>query len=372
VVNPLRLSPERFRLWSGALILVGLVQIVSAWQRGLSDWRGFSDAGRHVGSTLLVHPAVIGDVWAYPPATAFLYAPLAHLPPPFDFAANEVLLLACAIGAGFVAARVFALGRATAVAMVLAWGPVSAGALVIGQNSPLGLLLAMVAVLGFARGSVLLTAIPIGLLLYKPTYALPLIFVLLVRARARELAVVAGMAVLWYLASVAAAGGDWSWPVAWLHQISFYQDAELNRNGLKALDIPVLLRRAGAGLPLIAVVVAVAAAMAVLPLRRVSAVEAGCAACLIGLALSPHAWGYDGALALPMIFFAATHLPEPHRTGWLAAAYLVSPLTDLKLLPLDPLTPFVIGGAVVWTYVRWPRRLSAGPAAITTGGAAES
>jgi hypothetical protein len=362
MVSPLRLSPERFRLWSWALIVVGAVQIAVAWRRGLSDWRGFVDAGRHVGTAALLHPRDMGDVWAYPPATAWLYAPFAHLAPPLDFAANEVFLFACAIGAGLIAAQVFALRREAAILMVLAWGPVTSAALVIGQNSPLGLLLAMVAILGFSCGSVPLSAIPIGLLLYKPTYALPLIAVLLVRGRLRELAIVALMAALWYLVSVAAAGGDWMWPSAWLHEIAAYQGAELGKNGAKALDLPVLLRRAGVGVPAIAAVVAVAASLAAVPLRRVAAVEAGCAACLIGLALSPHAWGYDGVLALPMVFFAATHLPEPHRTRWLVLAYLIAPLTDLKLLPIDPLAPFVIGGSLAWVIIRWPKGQRALPA----------
>jgi len=56
-----------------------------------------------------------------------------------------------------------------------------------------------------------------------------------------------------------------------------------------------------------------------------------------------------------MVFFAATNLPEPYRTPLVAAAYLLSPLTDLKILPLDPLAPFVIGGALAWLYIRWPR-----------------
>jgi hypothetical protein len=240
--------------------------------------------------------------------------------------------------------------------MVFAWGPLTSAALVIGQNSPLGLLLAMAAILGFSRGSLLLTAVPMGLLLYKPTYALPLIAALLVRGRLRELSIVAVIGALWYLVSVAAVGGDWMWPSAWFHEVTTYQGAELAKNGAKALDIPVLLRRAGFSFPAIAAVVAVAAVLAAIPLRRVAAVEAGCAACLIGLALSPHAWGYDGVLALPMVLFAATHLPEPHRTRWLVLAYLISPLTDLKLLPIDPLAPFVIGGSIAWVVIRWPKR----------------
>jgi hypothetical protein len=370
MLNPLRLSPERFRLWSSALIFIGAVQVVVAWRRGLSDWYPFAQAGLHAGTPLLLHPPEQIDTWAYPPGTAWLFVPFAHLPAPFDYGVYELLLLACAVAAGLVAARIFALQRATAVAMVLAWGPVTSGALVIGQTSPLGLLLAMLAILGLQRESVLLTAIPIGLLAYKPTYALPLIVVLVVRGRLRELAIVALMGVLWYAASAAAAGGDWLWPEAWLRALNLYQLRDFNENAVKALGIPTLFARLGIAPPVTVLVVAAAAVIAATLLRRVSALEAGCAACLVGLALSPHALGYDGALALPMLFFAATRLPEPYRTPLLALAYIFSPLTDLKLFPLDPVAVVVLGGALAWIVIRWPRRLAGASAAAAVPSAA--
>jgi hypothetical protein len=364
MTNPLRLSPDRFRLWSSALILVGIVQVVVAWKRGLSDWYPFRQAGLHAGTPLLLHPPEQVDTWAYPPGTAWLLVPFAHLPVPFDYAVYELLLFACAVAAGLVAARIFSLQRATAVAMVLAWGPVTSGALVIGQTSPLGLLLAMLAILGLQRESVLLTAIPIGLLAYKPTYALPLIVVLIVRGRLRELAIVALIGVLWYAASAAAAAGDWRWPEAWLRALNLYQLRDFDENAAKALGIPTLFARLGIAPAVTVVVVAAAAAVAAMLFRRVGAVEAGCAACLVGLALSPHALGYDGALALPMLFFAATHIPEPYRTPLLALAYVFSPLTDLKLFPLDPVAVVVMGGALAWVLIRWPRRSAGSRVAI--------
>jgi hypothetical protein len=362
MVNPLRLSPGRFALWSSALILVGAVQVVAAWLWGLSDWLPFADAGRHAGTQLLLHPVQQVDTWAYPPATAWLFVPFVQLPAPFDFAAYEVVLLLCAIAAGLVAARIFSLPRPTAVTMVLAWGPVSSAALVIGQTSPLGLLLAMLAILGLLRGSVLLTAIPIGLLIYKPTYAFPLIVVLLARGRLRELAIVALMGILWYVTSAAAAGADWLWPVTFLKQLQMYQLRDFDENAVKALGIPTLLARFGVAKAGVVAVVLAATGVAAVLFRRVSALEAGCAACLVGLALSPHALGYDGALALPMVFYAATNVREPYRTPLIVAAYLLSPLTDLKLTPIDPVALFVIGGSIAWMLIRWPKGQRALPA----------
>jgi len=278
MVNPLRLSPDRFALWSSALILVGLVEIVAARFRGLSDWLPFVDAGRHVGTQLLLHPAQQIDTWAYPPAAAYLFVPFARLPAPWDFAVYEVVLLACAVAGGLVAAKIFSLVRSTAVVMVLAWGSVSSAALVIGQTSPFGFMLAMLAILGLQRDSVPLTALSIGLLLYKPTYALPLILVLLARGKLRELAIVAAIGSVWYVTSVAAADGDWVWPLAYIKQLQMYQLRDFDENAVKALGIPTLLTRLGAGNAVLAAVVLAGAAAATIVFRRVGAVEAGCAA----------------------------------------------------------------------------------------------
>ena len=71
-----------------------------------------------------------------------------------------------------------------------------------------------------------------------------------------------------------------------------------------------------------------------------------------------------------MLFFAATRLPEPYRTPLLALAYIFSPLTDLKLFPLDPVAVVVLGGALAWIVIRWPRRLAGASAAAAVPSAA--
>jgi hypothetical protein len=231
-------------------------------------------------------------------------------------------------------------------------------AAIIGQNAPLGLLLAQLSITGMATRSVALTAIPIGLLLYKPTYALPLIGLLVIRSRLRELFVVGALAAGWYGLSVAATGGTWSWPSAWAHLLARFAAGDFTANAAFAVSLPALLIRAGTGLPIavgVAVVIALAAASV---LRRVTAVEAGSAACLTGLALSPHAWAYDAVLALPMIGLCAAALEEPGRTRFLLALSLPVPLFFAsRQLGFDPLALIVVGGTFAWLALRFNESL---------------
>ena len=207
---------------------------------------------------------------------------------------------------------------------------------------------------------------PLGLLLYKPTYALPLIGVLLLRARLRELGVVAAIGAGWYLVSVAATGGDWRWPAEWAALIARYAPGDLSVNAAFVVSLPGLLARAGAGVPVIAAVVALAAVAVALAVRRCGAVEAASAACLAGVALSPHALAYDAALALPMIAFTASRLAEPARTRMLLGLFLIAPLFFVSpLLRFDPLALLVIGGTCAWLCVRLvpPQRTAVSAAA---------
>ena len=128
------------------------------------------------------------------------------------------------------------------------WPPVVYAAAIIGQNAPFGVLLAQVAIAGIARRSLALTAVPLGLLLYKPTYALPLIGVLLLRAPLREIGIVAAMGAGWYVASVAATGGDWGWPAEWAGLIARYAPGDLSVNAVFVVSVPGLLARVGAGM----------------------------------------------------------------------------------------------------------------------------
>lgn len=347
---PLRLQPQRFWAWAICLCIVSVAPIWGVGTVGYLDWNNFWIAGKVVGSAAIFDPA--HGTFPYLPGSAWGLVPFAHLTLPASFIASRAFMLASLAAAGVVAGRVFGVSRRFAVMLAFAWAPCMS-AVLIGQNATLGLLLTMVALRGLQTSSALMTAVPIGLLLYKPTYALPLIGLLAVRGLRRELAVVGAIAGAWYLLSVGATGGDWTWPSAWAHYLAITLGADLALNAAKTISIPGLMIRAGVT-PSIAAAAGLAIAAAFVPLlRRVRVVEAGCAACLIGIVASPHAWGYDAVLALPMAYVATTRLSEPYRTPVVVASFIVAPLLLFStLLGGNPVAAIVIGGLGVWTWVR--------------------
>jgi Glycosyltransferase family 87 len=320
---------------------------------GAADWRAFALAGTRVGTPALLHPPELWQAFVYLPAAAWAIAPVARLPLEVSFVANALVMIACAIAAARVASSLYGISRATTVWLVLAWWPTLYASAVVGQNATLGLLLAALTIAGMVRGSAMLTALPLGLLLYKPTYALPLLALLIIRGRRRALAVVALIGVGWYFASVAAAAGDWLWPRTLVQLITTYAGQDFRVNGSITVSLPGLLLRAGLPMPGIVLVSAAVALLALPGLRRTDALEAGSAVCVIGLALSPHAWAYDVVLAFPMLAYAATRLHEPVRTPLIVAVYLLAPAALLTpVLGFDPLSLVVVGGALAWIAAR--------------------
>lgn len=346
---PAWLNAERLGFAALGLTLIALVPIVETWRYAdVSDWSGFAAAGRHVGTTILLHPLQWRESFVYTPGAAWLWLPFARLSLVAGFFVNAALMLLCAAACAAVAARLYGATLARSAALVFAWAPMM-NAAVIGQTSPFGLLLALTAMLGMQRGSVALTALPLGMLLYKPTYAVPLIAVVALHAKWRELGIIALSAVVWYLLSVAATAGDWAFPVAWAEVIRSWNAGDVSRNLDKAISIPSLLARCGVPFSF-AVAVGGAIAVATVPLlRRLPLVEAASAACLIGIAVSPHAWGYDAVLALPTVFVVNRLLREPARTAVLGAAYLLAALLTLTpLLHFDAVAVVVLAGLVWW------------------------
>jgi hypothetical protein len=359
---PLRLV---FWGWSAAVALA--LASAAGWsvRHGAGDWRVFAAAGSLAGTHALIDPPEAWQIFVYLPGAAWAFVPFARLPLGVSFFVDAVLMLACAAAAGAVAARTYGLSRAAGVGLYVLWPPVVYAAAIIGQNAPFGLLLAQLTISGIARRSLALTAVPLGLLLYKPTYAVPLIGVLLLRARLREVGVVAGFGVGWYVVSAAATGGDWGWPAEWAALVARYAPGDLSVNGAFVVSLPALLARAGAGVPAIVAVVGLGVVAVAFAVRRAGAVEAASAACLAGVALSPHALAYDAALALPMIAFTASSLAEPARTRMLLVLFTLAPLFFVSpLLRFDPLALVVIGGTCAWLYTRLlPRKTAATAAA---------
>ncbi len=375
----LRIPPGRVRLWGIGLFLIGLAPIVAAPFYGFHDWPAFWSAGTVVGTSDLVdgarliawqtaHGLAIG-VFPYLPAAALVLWPFAHLPLDVSFWLHAALMLASALLAARIAARVFGLPLWLAVVSTLGWAPLTA-AIVIGQNTPLALLLAMVAIEGLvlsepARSAggeqarrppgSLRAGLGTAFLLYKPTLALPLIGLFVLRRRWIALAVVAASLPLWYLGGVIAAGGDLGWPAVWVNTIRSYLADDAAHNIDKAISLPGVMARLPVSSTVALLAGLVLVVLAIPRLIRAPIREAAAGACLVGLAASPHAWGYDAALMLPAVWWAlGGGLTEPWRTRLIVAAYLLVPFWLISAqTQISTVAIVVIGGAVVWLSGRW-------------------
>lgn len=358
-MDHLRIGKERVRLYGVGLFLIGMSQMRFVKSVGhFWDWLDFYIAGAMAGSRALLDP-VAHAAWGqahHLPVTAFVYmpgfawilVPAAHVSLAWGFMLNAILMLASSWLAALVAARVYQLPRSFSLLTILAWAPTTA-AVVTAQNSPVGTLLSLAAVLGFARDEALLTGASIGALMYKPTYALPFILLLPVFRRWKAFAVVCACGVVWYVVSVLAAGGDWLWPISYLRSLTGYVGPDFMGNRFKAVSLPGLLMLVGTP-HMIAFAAGLALLLAgVLAMRRVSPLEAASMAGLVGLAASPHAWPYDGAVALPAIFWVIAAVAEPWRTRAIVAAFSVAPLwLASNVLHLDLLAFVIVGGAIAW------------------------
>lgn len=363
-LGPVPLPPKRVRLWAVAVATIGLVPIDTALVNGGADWPAFWAAGATVGTADLVDPArhiawqsahgVPLVEWPYPPAVAYLFAPFAPLPIWLGFVVHAVIMLGLVAAAGLLAARIFDLSPDVAVLVAFAWTPCTAGA-VMGQNAPLAVVLALWAIDALRRDRPIEVGLACGLLMYKPTLALPLLGLLVLRGRWRALAVAGGVVIAGYLISVPAAAGDWGWPVAWWNGLGPWLANNLVGNANKAVSVPGLLGRIP-GMPSWPPTLCAGAIvlLSLRGLRRAPIAEAGAAACLLALAVGPRVWGYEAGLMLPILAWAiAGGLSEPWRTRLIFIAipmglfWLISVYTVVSGVAL-----VVIAAAAMWLW-RW-------------------
>jgi hypothetical protein len=351
----------RARLWAIGLTLIGLAPVGGAIANEFHDWPAFAAAGATAGTPDLVDPArhvawqlahgLPGAVFAYPPGTAWLFAPVASWPLGLGWLVNGIVMLACAIGAGVVLGRVFGVTDGAGALATLAFAPVTAS-IVLGQNGSLGLLLAAIAIWALSRDDDIVAGVATGLLLYKPTYGIPLLGLLVLRGRWRGVGAAAVVAAIWYLAGVAAAAGDWAWPTSWADALQGYLADDFAGNADKAVSLPGLLARlpVPGWLPLLAAGLLVVASLP--RLRRAPIAEAGAAACLVGVAVSPHAWGYDAAMVVPALLWLAGGggpWTRTTRTSLLVAAYVLGPLWLVsKQTLVSAIAIIVLGGVALW------------------------
>jgi hypothetical protein len=364
---PLRLSPRAFWLGGGALALLGILAVLSAPFHDYVDFPQFWAAGRTVGTPDLFDGArhqawqLAHDVppswWMYPPGSAWLFVPFSVWSVPLGFWLHALVMAGCVVACGWLGGRVFGLDRRVALLLAFAWTP-SMSSAISGQNAALALLLCLVAIEGLRRGNDGLAGLAIGLLLYKPSLALPLLALLALRLRWRALPPLAVCAAAWYLAGVAAAAGEWSWPGHWLSSLGDYYPGDTAFNVVRAISTPGVVQ--GLGAPgWLALALGAAIGLAAVPrLVRAPIVEAGAGALAVGLAVSPHALNYEGALVLPILLWAlggsGSGIREPARTRLVVGACLIAPgYLVAEAVGLSILAPLVLAAALIWIFGWW-------------------
>jgi hypothetical protein len=358
--SPLRISLERAWLYGACCaIVVSIPFIVLPWFHDAAyraDFATFWSAGANAGTATLTKPAqlqawaqhhhVIAQPFSYPPAFAWFYAPLSLLTPMTGLIVEELGMTALFIAAALLAARVYGFNPWFGVAAVLGWAP-TVNSIEVGQNVGLAVALIFVVCWALHRRSSTITGVAAGLLLYKPTVALPIILLLVARKEWRALGVVMLCALGWYLAS-AAPTGEWLWPATYLHTMAWWVPMDFLGGTSKAYTVPTLLMSRGVSLGAAWATGAVILLAALPWAARAPAIEAASMMPLVGLTASIHAWPYEAALALPAIFYAMATLREPWRTRIVGTVYVVVAVALITRFGSLALAALCIGATALW------------------------
>lgn len=361
---PLSISRERVVLYGGALVFLGFamplfVRYVLNFDLAGRNWQNFQSAGATVGTHDLLDPRLHAtwqvahqlpvSVFAYPPGVAWLYLPSAHLSLTDGVLINAVIVLAACALSSLLAARTYNVSLWFALIAVFAWHP-ALDSIQTGETGAVVMLLAFFAVWGLVRGRSLSAGVAVGLMLFKPSIAFAFVALLVVRRQWRALIPTVAIGFAWYIAGTFATQLDWTWPLRYVQVLQGYFADDFGRYSIVAMSLPAILMRFG--LPaFFAWASGGLVFLTALPaLRSLSTLETSSVAGLLAIAVTPHAWGYDGALVLPALFFAMTSVREPPRTPIVIAAYLIAAtyiVVTIHFL-LNPLAVVVIGGAVYW------------------------
>lgn len=254
------------------------------------------------------------QVFAYPPFVAHAYSLLAKLPYAVAYLVHTTLMLAAVAGVVVVLRRILPrvdAWRSEAFVLAVAFYPLYR-AVTGGQNSAITLLILAGGYWALSKDRDVLAGLLMGLLLYKPQLALPVIGLLAIRNWRTLGGVLASASGYWLWG--AWLGGP-AWMGSWLGNIESFNAADQEANGVKNVNLVGFAERVlGTGSTAAYVVGGIVAAALTIGLIRVwhdrrIPLDLQMAALVCGMLLIPlHVMFYDaGLLVLPFAILANRH-----------------------------------------------------------------
>jgi hypothetical protein len=326
------------------------------------DWDELYSIGRQAEAQRGLHDD--GEVWyfAYPPQVAVAYVPLALLPYPLAYALHTIAMAGALLGAVLLARPMvpWLRGReAIAMASALAFWPMFR-AVTGGSNTALTLFLIVAAWRLVVEERPIVAGLAASMLLYKPTFAIPLIGLYLV---GRYWRVVSGAAIggIGFLASGAALLGG-RWVADWLGAAADFRVVDAEVNGHSAISLVGFAENVvGTGLsPTTAVAWTLAVATVGLlcwvwwiadPTRLGVALAIAMPGMLL---LSPHAMSHDGGVILLTVAVAVATWSAHDWHGWVIAIWSLGAAT--AFIMTIGWSPGFVGLLVVLAWVSTPIR----------------
>ena len=256
--------------------------------------------------------------FAYPPHTALVYLPLSHLPYRLSYALHTVLMLGATVAALYLVRPMLpAVDRHFELAVIgaISFYPMYR-AITGGQNTALTLLLLAGSWRAIEGRRDILSGVLLGLLLFKPQFALPIIGLHLLARRWRLVLSAACTAMTCWGIGAALLGFDWLGD--WFESVRFFSDLDAHvnrRNAVSFLGVADTVFGVGnnAGRAL-GGAMALATVVALIALWRNHGPRNLCAPMIVALPaivlISPHAMFYDaGLLVIPLAaMVAARHV----------------------------------------------------------------
>jgi hypothetical protein len=327
------------------------------------EWDALYDIERQAESQRGLH-ADEGDVWyfAYPPQVAAVYAPFATLPYSLAYLLHTAVMAGLLLGSillarpmvGWLAGR-----ELIAMAAAMTFWPMFR-AVTGGSNTALTLFLVVASWRLIEERHHVLGGVVASMLLYKPTFAIPLIGLYLVSRHWRVVAGAVSGAVVFVVWGVVISGP--AWMSQWLGAATEFGVIDAEVNGHSAISVVGFAENlAGGAMPMMTAVAWLLALAMVGVLCWIwwigdaRHLDVMLAIAMPGIVfLSPHAMSHDGGVVLLTVAVAIGTWASASWAPWVATVWALGAAT-IFMKPLG-FSPGFVGLLVVLAWVAIPIR----------------